>query len=243
MKLITLNIWTGRIPSFFAFLETYKDEIDIFCFQECFEEATDADEQHEKETKEKLFTRISAILTEHTGIFSNNLGRNEGNAIFVKKHINHSTVKVHPVHMNEESPVGRGKSLQEIELTIGDKRLTVFNFHGLWAGPGAGKGDMPIRKQQSERMKDILGAVEGAKILCGDFNLSPDTESLALLEEGMRNLIKEYGITSTRTSLYEKENKFADYILVSPEIRVNDFKVLPDEVSDHSPLHLSFEVL
>jgi len=79
-------------------------------------------------------------------------------------------------------------------------------------------------------------------VLCGDFNLLPDTESLKRLEGiGLRNLIKEYGITSTRTSFYDKPAKFADYALVSEGIEVKDFKILPDEVSDHSPMYLEFE--
>ena len=60
---------------------------------------------------------------------------------------------------------------------------------------------------------------------------------------GMRNLIKEYNITSTRTSFYKKPVRFADFVFVSKDIKVNDFKVLPDEVSDHAPLFLDFEVM
>jgi endonuclease/exonuclease/phosphatase family metal-dependent hydrolase len=60
-------------------------------------------------------------------------------------------------------------------------------------------------------------------------------------ELGMRNLITEYGVTSTRTSLYTKtEERFADYIFVSKDIEVKDFKVLPDVVSDHAALLLEF---
>jgi endonuclease/exonuclease/phosphatase family metal-dependent hydrolase len=78
--------------------------------------------------------------------------------------------------------------------------------------------------------------------LCGDFNLPPNTKSLAMFEEfGLRNLISEYKINSTRTSFYTKEEKFADYIFVSNGIKVNDFSVLPDEVSDHAPLFIDFE--
>ena len=58
----------------------------------------------------------------------------------------------------------------------------------------------------------------------------------------MRNLIRENNITSTRTELYEKELRMADYIFVSPEVTVKDFKVLPDVVSDHSPLYMEFEI-
>ena len=56
----------------------------------------------------------------------------------------------------------------------------------------------------------------------------------------MRNLIAEFGITSTRSSLYTKPLRFADYMFVSNGIEVKDFKVLPDEVSDHLALYLEF---
>ena len=76
--------------------------------------------------------------------------------------------------------------------------------------------------------------------MCGDFNLLPNTQSLAILEEGMRNLIKEFGITSTRSELYTKSEKYADYILTSPDIAVHDFKVFSDTISDHLPLMVEF---
>ncbi|MCX6712734.1 MAG: endonuclease/exonuclease/phosphatase family protein, partial [Candidatus Vogelbacteria bacterium] len=98
------------------------------------------------------------------------------------------------------------------------------------------------RLEQSRKIKAFMDSVDSPKILCGDFNLLPDTESLKIIEGGLRNLIREYGVTSTRTSFYTKPDKFADYVFVSPEIKVVDFKVLPDEVSDHSPLLLEFEV-
>ena len=58
----------------------------------------------------------------------------------------------------------------------------------------------------------------------------------------MRNLIADYHVTSTRSQLYKKDIKFADYILTSPGIKVKDFKVLPDEVSDHLALELDFSI-
>ena len=56
----------------------------------------------------------------------------------------------------------------------------------------------------------------------------------------MNNLVERYGVTSTRTRFYPKEEKFADYIFTSPEIQVNHFEVLKDQVSDHAPLLLEF---
>ena len=77
----------------------------------------------------------------------------------------------------------------------------------------------------------------------GDFNLRPDTESVRMLEAaGLRNLVREYGIETTRTSLYDHRDKepHANYAFVSAGIEVRDFRVLPDEVSDHAPLFLDF---
>lgn len=66
---------------------------------------------------------------------------------------------------------------------------------------------------------------------------------MQIIEKGMNNLIRTHNIDSTRTSLYSKEEKYADYVLISPEIVVKNFERLSDEVSDHSPLFLEFDIL
>lgn len=119
--------------------------------------------------------------------------------------------------------------------------MTIINFHGLWNGKG--KTDNEDRILQSRNIVDFIGGLKGEVVLCGDFNLLPDTESIKIFEDaGLRNLIKEYGITSTRTSHYTKPGKYADYVFVSRGVRVKDFKVLPEEVSDHSALLLEMDV-
>jgi nitrate reductase assembly molybdenum cofactor insertion protein NarJ len=40
--------------------------------------------------------------------------------------------------------------------------------------------------------------------------------------------------------VYKKPSKSADYLIVSLEVEVVDFKVMKDEVSDHLPLFLEF---
>ena len=78
-------------------------------------------------------------------------------------------------------------------------------------------------------------------MLCGDFNLRPDTESIRMIEKEMINLVTKHNVTSTRTSLYKKTERFADFVFLSHNVKEIDFKVLPDEVSDHSPLFVEFE--
>ena len=63
-----------------------------------------------------------------------------------------------------------------------------------------------------------------------------------MLEQHLRNLTREYAVTSTRSSHYSKNGKFADYIFTSADVRVLDFHVLEDEVSDHLPLLLEIDL-
>jgi endonuclease/exonuclease/phosphatase family metal-dependent hydrolase len=56
----------------------------------------------------------------------------------------------------------------------------------------------------------------------------------------LANLIAQHAVTSTRTSLYPRAERFADYVFVSAGADVLEFGALPDEVSDHAPLSRGF---
>jgi len=73
--------------------------------------------------------------------------------------------------------------------------------------------------------------------LCGDFNLLPETKSLIMFEDaGMKNLIKEYNITSTRNKFKKFNKKISDYVFVSNNVNVSSFKVPDVLISDHLPM-------
>jgi endonuclease/exonuclease/phosphatase family metal-dependent hydrolase len=148
------------------------------------------------------------------------------------------------IHEGDNSDPTSGhhsRNLQWAKIGNDKDTFTVFNTHGLWNGKG--KTDTPERLRQSKCIKDFVDKISGSKILCGDFNLMPETESVKILEEGLDNLVKKFGVTSTRTSYYTKPEKFADYIFVSQDVKVSDFMVLPDEVSDHSALFCNFSIV
>ena len=61
----------------------------------------------------------------------------------------------------------------------------------------------------------------------------------------MSNLIDEYNIKTTRPTFndgLDKGDLVCDYIFVNNKIKVNDFKVLDNNVSDHLPLLLDFDI-
>ncbi len=243
MKLISLNTWAGAVlEPLLKFLENHKD-IDVFCLQEIYHDAEGKTEKHALRNDElNLYRRIEEVLGEtHNGYFRPCKDDFYGQAMFVKKDVRVEEEGDLFIFQNP-NPEGRGlhsRNMQYIRVSVAGKPTLIGNVHGLWNGQG--KGDSPDRLEQSRRIQKFVSNRNEQKIILGDFNLSPDTESLSIVEKGMRNLIKEFGITSTRTSFYDKENKFADYAFVSPEVEVLDFKVLPDEVSDHAALYLEIQ--
>ncbi|MDO8728408.1 MAG: endonuclease/exonuclease/phosphatase family protein [bacterium] len=252
MKLITLNTWGGRAGKtlLLDFFRKYKD-VDIFCLQEIWSAPYEHLEGHlaggRAINHEQIMTNgmqeISELLSNHVSYFCPLLLDNYGLQILVK---NNLTIKEdgevfvykHKGYVSEEDVGDHGRPIQYVTLNLKDGPITIINFHGAWI-KGINKIDTTDRINQSKKIVEFIKNLKNDFILCGDFNLLPDTESIAILERvGLRNLIKEYDITSTRTSFYTKPDKYADYIFVSKGIDAKTFKVLPEEVSDHSALFL-----
>ena len=243
MHLITLNIWGGFIrDSLLDFIKSHQ-EIDIFCLQEVYHNAPHQMSDDGKAVSLDIFERIQELLPNHVGYFKPVLWDAYGIAVFIKKNI--TVIDTGHISVFEnETYRGRGPThnriLQWLLCKKDGKTFTIMNVHGLWNG--LGKTDSDDRLEQSRRIKQFMDTVKTPKILCGDFNLRPETTSISILKEGMNDLIGKHGITSARTQLYDKPEKYADYIFTSPKINVIDFKVWRDVVSDHNPLYLNFSI-
>jgi endonuclease/exonuclease/phosphatase family metal-dependent hydrolase len=120
--------------------------------------------------------------------------------------------------------------------------VTITQMHGL--RDLRGKMDTPERAMQAQRFLEISRQISqpgDLSILCGDFNVEPDSETLQnLADAGFTELVTGRGFTSTRSSHYTKPVKYADYMLVNDEGAVKAFDVIYNpEVSDHCPLVLT----
>jgi endonuclease/exonuclease/phosphatase family metal-dependent hydrolase len=245
MKLITLNIWGGKVfDPLIDFFKKHAKDTDIFCLQEVFNNSSSTKSKVQENAKQDIYSDIALILKEFDGYFAPTQEGEESLTMFVKKSLGVQEVSEKFVYrwknaMENNDPSTYGINVQYAKFTKENKNYMICNLHGHWT-PNF-KGDNPARLEQSHNIKKLLDNFDGAKVLCGDFNVAPETESMRILEEKMSNLVKKYGVTSTRSKFYTGEVKFADYILVSPEIRVKDFKVLQDVVSDHLPLFLEFD--
>lgn len=252
MKVVSLNAWGGKAGTegLLEFFRAHAD-VDIFCLQEIFDGGEEfrgmPAARFSLETFDpKLLHKISDALPGHQAFFRPHFADVFGLATFVRKELSvvaegEKSIYREKGYYSPENIGDQHRILQYVELS--DPTCQIVNVHGLWNG--LGKGDSDHRLVQSDAIVRHIGDAGMPRILVGDLNLRPGTKSIEKIEyAGMRNLITEYGVASTRTSLYDSlaEEPFADYAFVSEGVEVKDFRVLPDEVSDHAPLYLEFEL-
>lgn len=229
MKILFLNAWQGNISTIKDFILDQSRDTDVFCFQEsltpksqifCLDYLTDY--QHFFDQK---------VINEHDRF---------ANSTFVKKSLTVSQVATIGTGNLE---VGIGLFTQ---INLSGQNINICNVHG-HARPGD-KQDTPSRLQQSKLIIDFMKNISGPKIVGGDFNLDRDINSTRLFEKnGYLSLIKEFNITNTRNEIswqdysLDQRQHFADHLFVSPDLKIIDFSVPYNEVSDHLPLLLEFE--
>ena len=256
MRLISFNIWEGRrYDTLIDFIKEYSDSTDIFCFQEM--DKPEEENVYLQYPKFDLYGTIHSLFPDSFDYFSgimigDNLYHPElrssfGLACFVRKDIEVISFddpfivgERNKLFLHDNGTEAESRCIQVFTLKKDMQFFSLLNYHGLWNG--GGKSDTGDRILQSKKIRNIMDSLPYPKILCGDLNLRTDTESLAILKEGMQDLIEEYKVETTRSKLYGKPEKFADYTFVSPEITVQNFQVPYSEASDHLPMILDFEI-
>ncbi len=162
----------------------------------------------------------------------------DGKSIFLQGHFSY----VADWDQNFNHPGQEPRTVQVVDLKTNEKRLRILNYHGIWSRD---KKDTQQTKLASKKILELALEVDYPTIICGDFNLFPDTESIKILENNFQNLIDHFEINNTRPKSNElngEKRNVVDYIFVSKGIKVVDFKVIETEVSDHFPLFLEFDI-
>lgn len=241
------------------FVRKQAESTDIFCFQEVFRSPKTNAEVNSK-TRINILDELAAALPDFKYVFHpavsgvDNYGPVDfeietGQAEFIKKSISiissgeisaHSPRNITPSRKQKFSPNNFGYS----RISYGNSVITVINVHGLTYRPDD-KLDTPERLEQSRLIKEFTLNEKGNILICGDFNVLPETESIAIFYDSFTELVKKFSISTTRSKISPwygtpEELKFSDYVFVSPSIEIIDFKVPYIEVSDHLPLILEF---
>jgi len=256
LTLLSLNLWGGKTyEPLLAFIKEHASTTDIFCFQEVF--SSPVSRVLPSGCRSDLYEILTATLPHFQGSYSSeqdgfdlhepvtDIALSVGQAIFVKKPIAVDAYGVFPLYREPNGIVNGDvrtmpKIADYVRITNENSHYTIVNVQGLWYPWD--KLDTEERIAQSAKILDFLSHEEGKKIVCGDFNVRPETRTIAIVEEKMKNLIKAQGIMNTRGSLYpyQATDPMADYMFVSSDIEVAAFSVLDVAVSDHLPLILEF---
>lgn len=255
MRLLCLNTWGGRLRDpLLSFLRSQRESVDVFALQEVLDGSAPPGERAgvdqyagvDLSVSPELYRLCARELSGFQGFLSgpySSLG--ERLATFVRDGLTvggTGQVELHPPlrQVVNDTSFRANSIAQHLQVSDGGLKLRVVNTHGMWIA--GGKDDTPERLQQSERLDALVSEFRDPTVLCGDFNLLPNTQSIRILEKGLRNLVREYGVSSTRSRLSPaSKGKFADYVFVTPTLRVAAFRVLEVLISDHLPLVLELD--
>lgn len=264
MRIISLNAWGGKIyQPLIEYLATAH--ADVLCLQEITRSSGVTadwleyrDGSHILPQRPNLFDDLKAVLPEHDGFFAPST-RGElfdgdravtsefGLATFIHRSLAITGQAADFVH-GSFSPDGYGAHPRARNAHVfrlfdyaTSRTVTIAQLHGL--RDMAGKGDTPERIAQAEALVALIGRIHrqgDPLVVCGDFNVLPESSTFEILGRlGLTDLVTSRGFEGTRTSLYPKEAKFADYMLVSADVEVTRFEVVrTPEVSDHCALML-----
>lgn len=264
MKIMSLNGWGGRLGAeLTSFLQAAAP--DVLCLQEVVHTPdTDKDWLSYRDggsdlpQRANFFDEVSKSLPDHTAIFcpaavgdlwngDQRISSQWGLATFIRNTLpivaQHQGF-VHGVFSaNGYGAHPRSRNAHAVRLFdfACQQPIVIAHMHGL--RDLGGKQDTLERVVQARKLAALVMSVaqDGDRIVvCGDFNVLPGSETFSILGElGLSDLVQGRGFQGTRTSLYEKPGRFADYLLVNSAVKISAFEVLKlPEVSDHCPLVL-----
>lgn len=178
-----------------------------------------------------------------------------GNATFYKKdfkllekYILPMYTRTSPFPSDSKSYEEAGRNALHLKLEINNKPLSFLNVHFAWAK----RPQEEIHQtKQGEILLGYLKKMTPPFVLTGDFNLDPHQPIINEINKLARNLITENNITNTlnphthevgKMILAKKLEIAVDYIFTSPDITVNKFALLQENLSDHLGLTVEIEI-
>jgi endonuclease/exonuclease/phosphatase family metal-dependent hydrolase len=244
MKLIQANIWGGKLG---------QQVIDFLCQEQpdfvCMQEVNDL----KGRSGYKFFATLEEIKTEAgfahsfmSGTYSSRYMEREleyGNAILSRFPFDGTetvfTYGEYKRHFDVTKDNGNTRNVQHVSVTVGGKTLHILNHHGYHV-PGSKAGNTETLQAMWHILR-LVGTLSGPVVLAGDFNLSPTSESLTVLNSKLTNLSIKYGLKRTYNQL-SVVNEVCDYIFVSNQVKVKNFLMSDELISDHKALVLEFDL-
>lgn len=264
MRIMCLNGWGGKLHE--QLVNFVAQECpDVLCLQEVVhspdtdqEWLTYRDGDHILPQRANFFRNVAKALPDHVATFcpaakgvlwdgNTSIPSQWGLATFVHQsfpvigQVQGFVYKGFSADGYGEHPRSRSAHAIRVYDFVRQRPVSITHMHGL--RDLRGKMDTPERADQAERLlelSDQISEPSDIRVICGDFNVEPASETLSILENrGFTELVTARGYEGTRNSHYKKPGRFADYLLINRDEEVIQFEVIFDpEVSDHCPLVL-----
>jgi endonuclease/exonuclease/phosphatase family metal-dependent hydrolase len=135
-----------------------------------------------------------------------------------------------------------GRALQIANIDIAGKIIQIANIHGTYTKD---KKDTERTMKQSEFVLEKMKINKLPAIILGDFNLLPDTRSIALVNNEYKNLIDIFKIKQTRSdkdSEFTSKRNVIDYVFADHAFDLKNLKIEENQISDHYPLIAELEL-
>lgn len=244
MKLIQLNTWSCKLPTEIIRFFEHEDP-DIVCLQEV---VTSSDGG-------KIFDTIGGILERYPLAYQYNTPLVEfnfmhhtatrGNMIGSKlEFLETNQVWTRGEYAKDFDYIDSGgynvaRNIAHAKIDTLEGAVHVLTLHGYHIKEHKNGNDETLRA--CKELIEYTARLDGPVIITGDFNLSPASESIEIVNRAFRNLSIEQKFITTRNYLTDK-TEVCDYIFVNDKIKVNSFYMSDIVASDHSGLVLDFSV-
>ncbi len=237
LKILSWNIWGGQhLPAIIEFLG--KEKPDIIGLQEVIEDLNGADNVAktiaQKLRYEWFFHPTYEVETKRLYHLLKPRTVRMGNAILSKYRM--GKTKTH--RLSDEN----ARFAVEADIKVESRNLHFFSTHfqHTHQQPSA---------LQERQAKNLLKAIphENA-IVMGDFNATPESACLAIMNAGMKNTDTKFKPT---WSIYsegcpvcrpKKLDTRLDYIFTTPDLKASHFTAHHSEGSDHLPISIHLKI-
>ena len=242
IKILQLNVWGGRIKD--GLTQFIKEgNYDLICLQEAV-----CDRNHTKaleyfmdtvdKIKEEADFKYEARSSQFgVSILNNTVHYESGNAILSKIPFKHSEEKVlhgeylFATDLNQYEQAVKN-NLYTAQKVILENNLTVINYHGYWLKDPLGDKTSILCMRS---VADMIRSDKNPVIVCGDLNVTSEAKAMRELDF-LRDLTAIHNIPTTLRNIRFTKDVPCDHILISDDIKYQNFKVIDAPVSDHRAL-------
>lgn len=249
ISFFSLNIEEGkRIQDIIKFVK--KNDFDIVSFQEVTGGRL-------SETGVNCFEQLKEELS-HDGEIAVTLRAKEdnnsyvGNATFFKDSfflIQKEIIRLKPYTLidatRERNFEEEAKCALSLVFDVHGLKFRVINVHLAW-GPDPGDTEEKIR--QGKILVEYMKKIKEPFILSGDFNVDNNSQIVQFFDKLAHNITVSNNIVNTlNPNLHRAQHLFppglaVDFLYVSKSIKVLNFEVVKDNLSDHLGLATTIEL-